>query len=257
MRRMTFTLAAVSLALAACSDGNGPGSQPGVSLSFTARRAAGVAASPAMFFGAFASDTLSDGQSNELIVDKVELVLREIELERVEVVDCDVEPEPDGCEEFETGPILVDLPLNGQTRQELSIQVPEGMYDEIEFELHKVSSDDPEDEAFRTAHPDFVDKSIRVTGTFNGQAFTYETDLNVEQELDLNPVLTVDANTTTTNVTIRIDVDQWFRTAAGVLVDPDTANKGGDNENLVKDNIKDSIEAFEDQDGDGDDSDES
>ncbi len=35
------------------------------------------------------------------------------------------------------------------------------------------------------ANPDFLDKSIRVSGTFNGQQFTFESDLNVDQELAL------------------------------------------------------------------------
>jgi hypothetical protein len=43
----------------------------------------------------------------------------------------------------------------------------------------------------------------------------------------------------------------WFRDAGGSLVDPSTANKGAANENLVKDNIRDSIDAFEDADRDG------
>jgi hypothetical protein len=42
-----------------------------------------------------------------------------------------------------------------------------------------------------------------------------------------------------------------------VLVDPNTANKGGQNESVVKENIKTSFKAFEDEDRDGDDSDES
>jgi len=35
------------------------------------------------------------------------------------------------------------------------------------------------------------------------------------------------------------------------LIDPATANKGGANENLVKENIKRSMKAFEDKDRDG------
>ena len=35
------------------------------------------------------------------------------------------------------------------------------------------------------------------------------------------------------------------------LVDPATANKGGANEGIVKENIKQSVEAFEDDDSDG------
>lgn len=256
MKHYALALTAVAVLTAACSDSSGPGGEPGVSLSFSTRQASAPSPAPAFFASIAAADTLSDGQ-NELLITKAEVVLREVELERVEVIDCDVVPEPDGCEEFEAGPILLDLPLNGSTAQQVTIAVPPGLYDEVEFEIHKVSSSDQEDAAFRQAHPDFAGKSIRVQGTFNGQAFTYETDLDVEQESDLNPPLVVDDQATSTNVTVRIDLSQWFRNGSGALVDPATGNKGGENESLIKENIKQSIEAFEDKDRDGDDQDES
>jgi hypothetical protein len=251
MKRLPLILAAAALA-AACSDSAGPGTDPGVSLSFAT--SAPAAAAPG-FFASVAADTLTDG-ANTLVITKAEIVLREIELERVEVTDCDVEPEPDGCEEFETGPMLLDLPLDGQTVTAVTVPVPPGMYDELEFEIHKVTRDE-EDSVFAAAHPDLVDKSIRIQGSFNGQPFTYETDLDVEQEFDLTPPLVIDDATTATNVTVRLDLDAWFRDGAGDLVNPQDGNKGGQYESLIKENIKQNIEAFEDEDRDGDDSDES
>jgi hypothetical protein len=245
-------LLGVIAVLGACSDsGTGP-NDPGaaaVSLSFSANPAAGI--QPRVSGWGPGASVLVNAQ---LELTKVEIVLREIELKRVEVVDCDVEPEPEGCEEFETGPILVDLPLDGSTAQELSINVDPGTYDEVEFEIHKVSSDGPEDAAFRTTYPDFVDTSIRVQGMWEGQAFTYETDLDVEQEFDLMSPLIVDETTVSTNVTIRVDVSQWFVDASGAAVNPADANKGGQHESIVKENIKQSIEAFEDEDRDGEES---
>jgi hypothetical protein len=243
-------LLGVIAVLGACSDSSTGPNDPGaaaVSLSFSAGPAAGI--QPRVVGWGRGASVLVGAQ---LELTKVEIVLREIELERVEVVDCDVEPEPDGCEKFETGPILVDLPLDGSTSQELSINVDPGTYDEVEFEIHKVSSDGPEDATFRTAHPDFVNTSIRVQGTYGGEAFTYETDLDVEQEFDLMPSLVVDETTASTNVTIRVDVSRWFLDASGVEVNPADANKGGQHESIVKENIKQSIEAFEDEDRDGD-----
>jgi hypothetical protein len=240
-----------------CSDGTGLGNEAGVSLSFSTGSAGGAAAASAASFAVTAGD-LTDGQGNTLTIDSAHIVLREIELKSVEVVNCDVEPEPEGCEEFETGPILVALDPNGGTKQEVTISVPPGSYDEIEFEIHKVSSDGPEDAAFRTAHSDMVNKSIRVWASYNGgPQVTYVTDLDVEQEFDLASPLVVVDGTSSTNVTVRIDLSKWFVDGSGNLVDPDTGNKGGDNESLVKENIKQSIEAFEDKDRDGDDTDES
>ncbi len=246
--RKSFFVVVAALFLASCS-GDSTGLGTTVSLSFSTPAGSGTAAAPfsaSPFTGGLSLSpvTFTSG-SNVLVITKAEVVLREIELERVEVVDCDVEPEPEGCEAFEVGPVVIELPLDGATQQHITIAIEPGTYDEIEFDIHKVSGNDPEDATFAAAHPDLVDKSIRVQGTFNGQAFTYESDLNVEQELPLPP-LVIDATTTTTGVTIRVDLDAWFRAADGGLVDPATANKGGPNENLVKDNIKNSMEAFED-----------
>jgi hypothetical protein len=52
------------------------------------------------------------------------------------------------------------------------------------------------------------------------------------------------------NLTIRMDVSTWFANN-GALVDPATANKGGQNEGVVKGNIEQSVEAFEDNNHDG------
>ena len=113
-----------------------------------------------------------------------------------------------------------------------------------------MSSGDPGDVTFIQQHADLEVVSIRVQGTYNGQAYTFVTDLNVDQRFDLNPALVVDGSTTT-NVTARADISGWFVDGAGAAIDPNEANKGGEYENVVKDNIKDSIEAFEDRDRDG------
>ena len=249
MRKPLSITLALALAAVGCSDSSGPGSEPGVSLSFTG--GAGLQAAPG-FFASVMSDTLVVG-GDELILDKVEIVLREIELELVETEGCSSEVDDDSCEEFEVGPVLLDLPLNGAVEQEMAIQVPAGRYDELEFEIHKVSNDDPEDAQFRADYPDMVGKSIRVQGSFNGQPFTYETDLDVEQEFDLVPPLEVTDGSGTTNVTVLIDVSQWFVDGSGNLLNPQTGNKGGDNEGVIKENIKQSVEAFEDDDHDGED----
>jgi len=238
--------------LAACGDGTGPTTGAQVSLTFASSVAAGAAAAPS--FGGPMAVPFTDGV-NTLEITSVKVVLREIELERVEIADCDVEPAE--CEDFEIGPVLIDLSLDGTTNTNISVAVSAGTYDEIEFDVHKASNDDPEDAAFLLANPTMESKSIIVEGTYNTVAFTYETDLNEEQELDLVPNLAIGEDAPPTNVTIRFDVSTWFLDGNGNLFDPATANKGEPNENVAKDNIKNSIEAFEEEDKDGDDTDES
>lgn len=194
-----------------------------------------------------------------LIIRSVEVVLRDIELEKVEVADCDAIAGNDDCEEFESGPVLVSLPLGAATEVAIAIDAPAGMYDELEFRVHK--PDELDDAPFIAANPLFADHSIRVSGTFSQAGartdFTFMSDLNDDQEVVLAPPLTVSEGNATT-VTLRLDVSTWFLSGdQTALVDPATANNGGVNENVVRDNIRASIDAFRDEDRDGRDDDDS
>ena len=114
---------------AGCGDSTGPGAGT-VSLSVAVPASGGAASavSPALF------DVVIGSGPDAVTVSKVELVLREIELERVNDDSCDDEFEGDDrCEEFETGPRLLDLPLDGSAEQVLSVSgVPDDLYDELE-----------------------------------------------------------------------------------------------------------------------------
>jgi hypothetical protein len=91
----------------------------------------------------------------------------------------------------------------------------------------------------------------RAAGAAERTRFVYTTDVNKEQEIQLVPPLDLTADGPA-NVTIRIDVATWFlNESATGLVDPATANQGGANEGVVKNNIEQSIEAFHDDDSDG------
>ncbi len=248
LRQLTrFSLAlALMAALAACDDATGPNSGRTLSLSV---RIAGGGANPAP--GLFAQGLeLTDG-TNTLVIESAEVVIREIEFERVETAGCDSEVGDDDCEEFEVGPFLVSLPLDGSVTKKLEAQVEPGMYDEIEFDIHKPDDDNQADLDFIARNPNFADVSIRVTGTYNGASFLYTSDLNEEQEIELTSPLLVAAGAGPLNVTLTIDLATWFSSGAGVLIDPRTAVKGQPNENLVTNNIKNSIEGFRDDDRDG------
>ncbi len=242
---------ALTATLGACDLFTGPDRPTGsVSLSFVVP-GTGAAASAARLFGA-AGVTLTDGAGNTLVIQSAEVVLREIEFERAdEPTGCDAAEGEDeasddpACEDYETDPLLASLPLDGTVAWETTADVPYGTYDEIEFDVHKVSGDDPADAAFLDANPGYDGISIRVTGTWNGADFVYTSSLNEEQEIELAPPMVVDENSGPVNVTLSIDVSTWFRDASGALIDPNSP------EDLVKHNIKDSIEGFEDDDSDG------
>ncbi|MGH7529524.1 MAG: hypothetical protein ACREMN_04000 [Gemmatimonadales bacterium] len=238
-----------------------------VSLALTSRAGAGAGLAPSAAAVSWtpAPTAIAEGDStvialgnDTIVLRSVELVLREVELERVETLDCDVSMSTDDCEKFATGPVLVSVPLGATaTATQVSITAGAGMFNELEFEIHK--PDELNDAAFIAAHPAFADVSIRVTGTYSQAGarsdFTYMSDLNEDQEIFLDPPLTiVDGDETT--VTLRLDVSRWFVNGAGdALLDPATANKGAPNENVVRDNIRASIDAFRDDDRDGHDDD--
>lgn len=258
MKQRLIAVAAplVALVFAACSDTNGR-----LSLALTSQRPLGAALAgvPAGPFGApsvvAAGDSTVIALGNDtIIVRSVEVVLREVELKRVEASSCDDVMGNDDCEEFEVGPLLVAVPLGAVgTQTVVGVNAPAGLYNELEFEIHKPEA--PEDAAFVAANPTFNGVSIRVTGTFSASGtrsdFVFTSDLNAKQEIAIDPALTV-ADGTTTNVTLRLDIGTWFLNAARTaLVNPATANKGQTNEGVVKDNIESSIDAFHDDDHDG------
>ncbi len=233
--------------LAACSDGaSGPAT--GAQISFNvATHAAGAA--PARPFAA--PDTIVDDGGNVLILTQVEIVLKEIELKRQNDDACDsLSSGHDDCEEFETGPFLLDLPLGVGASHQITITADTGTFDEIEFKIHKPEDNGgAADVAFLAAHPDLDQVSIRVTGSYNGTDFVFITDLNADQEVSINPPLVV-SDGSNVDVTLMVDVSGWFLNGA-VVIDPALGLKGGPLESVVKNNIEASFDAFHDDNRDG------
>lgn len=237
----------IAAGLAGCADSGSP-SPAGRQVQFSLSTKAAAAAPAAAFSIGRAPQIFANG-SDTLIIERVQLVLREIELRRVQGSVCDsTNIGSSDCEELELNPILVDLPLDPGATQQFGVSVDTGSYDKLEFQIHKPDGD-PEDMALLQAHPEFQGVSIMVTGTFNGTPFTYTTELDVEQEADLVPPLTV-TDSTPAMLTMQVDISTWFQNG-GALVDPASANKGQPNEGVVKNNIEQSFHAFEDENHDG------
>jgi hypothetical protein len=266
--RMAATAAGVALAVA-CGAGTDPtnGAQVTFNLSTTPGAAAGLA---------LLSDTQATA-TDTLVLDQVQLVLRDIRFKRVEDSGCEDDSTEhdvrmaslhdggddghdgvrDACESFNAGPFLLDLPLGPGVSHGFSVVVDTGTYDQLRIKLHKPEDDsgDPKDVQFLADHPDFNRISIRVTGSFNGTPFTFESDVEAEQRMDLVPPLVVAGAAGNVDVTIQVDLSTWFQDGAGNLLDPASANAGGANQNLVTQNILDSFHAFRDDNRDGEDDD--
>jgi len=259
-RKIVAGLVVVTLGAGACADGTGPSAAAGkqsVSLSVSSG-ATGAAAA--------AADTVSSA-SHSLVLETVELVMKQIRLKRVEGSqacpgDDSSDDAPisasdgqdggngssdDSCEAIGTGPVLLDLPLGGTPQQLVTVTVDTGTYREVDFKLHKPGSADTD---FVKANPDFAQISVRVTGTFDGHTFSYLTDVSAVQRDPLSPPLVV-GTSGPTNLTLVVDVKTWFVDPSGELIDPATAAKGLANDSQVQDNIRRSLRMFEDHDRDG------
>lgn len=229
----------LAVGLNGCSDNAAP---TGGNLSLTIASSGAIAKS----VKAAAADTFAAG-ADTLVVTGVQVVLREVELQASD----DAGADSTRVEEFEAGPLLVDLPLGGATDQVVSVDVTPGTYNEVEFKVDAVRGDEGSSASFLAANPGFDGVSVRVTGTFNGTAFTFTSGLESEQEHDLNPALVVVEGGGAMNLTLSIDHTSWFAGPDGGLVDPATAGVGGPNQEQVEHNIQQSFNSFEDDDHDG------
>ena len=262
--------------------GGAPGT---ISLQVATPSSASVSAAPAMSPSLHATPlTFTDGSGNVLVIEQAQVVLKQVTFERADnatacpdgqhdpehdsahnrqqgpdrhganrpgmtsgaafdAADQDEVDDHDACDARALGPILVDLPLNSGPVQQFAIGIEPGTYTAVRFHIHKANSGS--EAPFLAEHPEFVGTSIRVTGTFNDDPFTYSTSLNAVEFQRFETPVTVDASGTT-DVTLLVDLSTWFLNADGVLVDPGAAMHGGATEHLVWDNIKRSFHAFND-----------
>ncbi len=238
----TLGLGAMLLALTslACDNTVGP-LKSNVQVSFATRSPVATSApAPApSLLRVPSNDTLTNG-ADTIVITKAQLVLRQIELKSAQTALCGSGTGSE-CPEVELGPVVVDLPLLPGAPQVFAVSIPAGSYSEVNFEIYKVTAQDP------AALQVLLDRSLHVEGTFNHQAFTFESSLDVEQELVMTPALVV-TDTGATNITIQVALDRWFRDVnSGALLDPRDAQ----NRSAIEEAIKVSLKAFKDDDHDG------
>jgi hypothetical protein len=234
--------------LAACSSDLTGGNKHPVQLSFTTNTT--VAA-----VGNRVAADLVVGQNNELVIQKVQLVFRKIELDRTGAADCVAEDEsgddhPNGgeeCEDVSRNPLLVDVPVDNTLHPVINIPLAAGTFKQLEARLGPARDNAT---AFNGANPLLVGKSVRVEGMFNGTKFTFTSSVNAKLEMEFDPALVIDE--TTKNATVSIDVSKWFLNSSGHAIDPTTGNQGS-NQSQIEDNIRRSFHAFEDDNERGED----
>ncbi len=161
----------------------------------------------------------------------------------------DDDDDDDECPTFRVGPYLVDVPVSGADGARVAVEVPAGTYSSIRLWLHKVTSSDSADVAFRQANPDFRDISLRLEGTFNGTPFIFVNDVNAKLTVPLAEPLVV--GTGGDDVTVTIDLSTWFLRSSGGLYSPAAANTPGQARAQVQNNIRNAFRAFKDKNKDG------
>ena len=255
-----LTLAGISAfgaSLVACSaDSTAPNNSVAgsVSLSFSAT---GARTSSSSLSGGALSGTLAGNASADaLVITKAQVVLAELELQRTGGTCASAtgtsgvgSSSTESCQELELAPTVIDLPVSGNLVSAVSVGIPAGSYSALEAKITLPDTGRRGGAALIAAHPELRGASVRVEGTFNGKAFTYTGAPRAQIESRFDPPLVADGSGA--NVTVNVDLTNWFRTSSGALVDPATANAGGPNAELVSTNIARSFVAFRDDDHDG------
>jgi len=157
--------------------------------------------------------------------------------------------------DLRSAPSVIDLGTSTDLRDIFVSSLPPGNYSGVRIKVHRIENSDlagmssPEMAVFA----DFLagDRySVIVEGTvYEGgtvRPFVYRSRIDEVQERQFAEPMVVSASGPVT-VTMLLGTDSWFRSSTGALLDPaDPANEGP-----VDDNIKSSIDVFEDNDRNG------
>ena len=197
---------------------------------------AGSAAKASFDMTASAHDSLIlEGTNGTLKVDDVRFIVSEFEMEREEDSTESDTAEVE-MEDFESGPFIVDLPLNGEALSLANRNIPAGFYSELEFEVEDLDleSDDQDEEgeyqaladSIRAAYPDWPDEaSMVITGSFtpantdSAQSFKVFAEAEIEIEREFEPPMEVTEDNVQKVVTVRINPARWFEQADGTVRD--------------------------------------
>lgn len=244
MKTTLLARTAAALAIAAligCGDGTAPAGDSTVGIKFSVRGASALSSSPASFsvMGAGqAADLSLTGSNGTLDISELRLIVEELELEPVEVGDCDDDGEQasGGCDDFEQRYLFVNVAVDGTPVTVTAADVPPGQYDELELEIEDIEvDDDPDEQAdaaliaalfdeVRAAFPEWPAKaSMVVVGTFtptdeDAVDFTTYFEAEIEVEMELDPPLEI-VEGSSVDLVVTLDPAAWFQLSDGTVWD--------------------------------------
>lgn len=233
---LLFAPLSLLILISGCDSTGADGEQTSLSLSFVAKNDLSSA------------KNISSGvQSDHVTITGAKMLIRRVEFKS----DLEDDGVADDSLDFQTNPLVVELNLDGTINEVAVSEVQTGSYDEIEFDVHKPEENEtPPDPDFKIGDSGDERFSVIIRGSFNGQNFVYRSNENMEQELELNTPLVISEETENLNVTLTVDLSEWFVDENGNELDPTNP----DNENAIDESIERSFEnIFEDNDRDGED----
>lgn len=212
-------------AVVACGDPTTPAGEHSVSFAVsTAEQLSGGASFSRASYALTSTGALKIGVgSDTLVIDSIRVVLAQVTLAKTGEL-CGTDGHDDKtdphCASISTGPFIVKLPLGTGVLSLFDVPIPAGSYDRLAVRVHKPNHNNsgPNVEAFLTAHPEWLNKSAMVDGTFNGVAFHWAHDPPIQLNHKFEPPLEITADGS--NFTLSISVDSWFRSSTGLLINP-------------------------------------
>lgn len=174
--------------------------------------------------------------SSDITIESAKILLRSVKFYNLNSTDVD----------FKTGPIVMTLNLASNINTFSGAKIPEGTYDKVKFDIHKVNGNQiPPD-------PEFMDNqgrySVIVKGVYQGIPFVFRSKQSAQQMLNMENSVHVGSSAGEKhNVTLRVDVHSWFRGENGSTLDPRDPRHDDD----IDRNIRKSFKAFKDDDRDG------
>lgn len=177
--------------------------------------------------------TATQNVSSTLVLDSIKILLKDIKLNVSGVSD---------TVNFKTGPFVFSLNPNSTVNTVSSLLIPNGSYDKVQFEIHKLEDADIIDTIFSNGGGKY---SVVTYGKYNGTSFVYKSSKSAKQKLNFNPPAVVNS-VTKSNITLKVQPYTWFWNGSDYM-DPTVSS----NSNDIDNNIKSSFKAFKDDDHNG------
>ncbi len=167
--------------------------------------------------------------AGEIIITEAKCLIGEVELE--------TEPSSESIH-LQISPFAVNLNSLNSAQLVASVNIPEGTYNKIKFQIHKPEDNEtPPDPEFKTGESGNQRFSVIVKGIFNGNSFVYKSRKSANLVFSLSNSLLIQQGSR--NLTMIINPSQWFIDGNSIL-DP----RESSNENKIDNNIKNSFRSI-------------